>query len=271
MSETETLEQSGGDTLVPREFETEARARRLGWVPKEEFKGDPEKHRSAEEFLDRGEKMLPLLQRDNNRLHEKFGVVERELKETRETLKQFSEFATKAEERAYKKAKAELEAKLDTAIETADVSTARQTRREIEQLEAPVAPKVVTNEAPPLDPVIQTWISENEWFNKSQSLRAYSTEVFGDLERMYPGKSKSELLAETKQKTMERFPDKFGINTRRDEAGAVAAPGGVAQPPRKRGKTYDDLPPEAKKACDKFVKNIKGYTKEQYVKDYEWD
>lgn len=270
MSETETLEPSGGDTLVPREFETEARARRLGWVPKEDFKGDPDKHRSAEEFLERGETMMPLLKRDNDRLHEKFGVVERELKETRETLKQFSEFATKAEERAYKKAKAELEAKRDGAIATADVNAARQAQREIDQLEAPVAPKVVT-EAPPLDPVIQTWISENDWFNKSASLRAYSTEVFGDLERTYPGKSKSELLAETKQKTMERFPDKFGINTRRDEAGAVTAPGGVVQPRKKAGKTYEDLPPEAKKACDKFVRQIPNYSREQYVKNYEWD
>ena len=271
MSETEALEPSGGDTLVPREFEAETRARRLGWVPKEEFKGDPGKHRSAEEFLERGETMMPLLKRDNDRLHEKFGVVERELKETRETLKQFSEFATKAEERAYKKAKAELEAKLDSAIDTADTAGARQIRREIEQLEPPPVPKPVVPEVPAVDPVIDGWRRENEWFDKSPSLRAYSIEVFGDLERAYPGKSKSELLAETKQKTMERFPDKFGINTRRDEAGAVAAPGGVAQPRKKAGKTYDDLPPEAKKACDKFVRQIPNYTRDEYVKNYEWD
>jgi hypothetical protein len=269
MAETETLEQSGGDTVVS---DSEARARRLGWVPKEDFKGDPDKHRSAEEFLERGETMLPLLKRDNDRLHDGMTKLERRLADQERTFAQFAEFATKAEERAYKKAKAELEAKRDTAIETADVNTARQAQREIDQLEAPVAPKPeIKKDEPQLDPAIQSWIGENEWFNKSPSLRAYSVEVFGDLEKQFPGKSKSELLAETKQKTMERFPDKFGINPKREGASTVNEPGGITQPRKKQGRTYDDLPVEAKKACDKFCKTIPGYTKDKYVKDYEWE
>jgi hypothetical protein len=269
MSETETLGQPGDNTVAS---DAEARARRLGWVAKEEFKGDPDKHRSAEEFLERGETMLPLLKRDNDRLHDGMTKLERRLEDQAKTFAQFAEYATKAEERAYKKAKAELEAKRDTAIETADVNAARQAQREIDQLEAPVAPKVETKkDEPQLDPVIQTWIGENEWFNKSQSLRAYSTEVFGDLERQYPGKSKSELLAETKQKTMERFPDKFGINPKREGASAVNEPSANAQTRKKPGRTYDDLPPEAKKACDKFVRTIPKYTREDYCKNYEWD
>ena len=269
MSETETLAQAG-DVIVATD--AESRARRLGWVAKDEFKGDPDKHRSAEEFLERGETMLPLLKRDNDRLHDGMTKLERRLEDQAKTFAQFAEYATKAEERAYKKAKAELEARRDTAIETADVNAARQAQREIDQLEAPVAPKPVTTEpAPQLDPVIQSWISENDWYTKSRPLNAYATEVYGDLEKQYPGKNKSELLAETKQKTMERFPDKFGINPKRDEASAVANPGAVTQPRRKSGRTYDDLPPEAKKACDKYVKTIPKYSREQYVKDYEWD
>lgn len=269
MSETEALEQSGENTHAS---DTEARARRLGWVPKDEFKGDPERHRPAEEFLERGETMLPLLKRDNDKLHDGMSKLERRLAEQAKTMGELLEYTSKAEERAYKKAKSELEAKRDGAIETADVNTARQAQREIDQLEAPVAPKVVkTDDTPTLDPVIQSWIGENEWFNKSPSLRAYSVEVFGDLEKQFPGKTKAELLTETKQKTMDRFPDKFGINTKRDEAPTVGTPGGVAQPRRKAGKTYDDLPSEAKKACDKYVKQIPGYTREQYCKQYEWD
>ena len=274
MSETETLEQSGEGKTAPND--NEARARRLGWVPKDEFRGDPDRHRSAEEFLERGETMLPLLKKDNDKLHEGMTKLERRLEEQARTFTQFVEFASKGEERAYKRALTELEAKRDSAIETADVAGARRAQSEIDQLnkDAATAPKPVvqqTESAPALDPVIQTWITENDWFNKSPSLRAYSTEVFGELERTYPGKSKSELLAETKQKTMERFPDKFGINTRRDEASAVSTPGSVTQPRRKAGRTYDDLPPEAKKACDKFVKQIPKYTREQYVKDYDWN
>lgn len=273
MSQIETLEQSGeGGTAS----DTEARARRLGWVPKEDFKGDPDKHRSAQDFLERGETMLPLLKRDNDRLHEGMTKLERRLEDQAKTFTQFVEFASKGEERAYKRALAELEAKRDSAIETADVAGARRAQSEIDQLnkEAAEAPKPVVpkaDTAPALDPAIQSWIGENDWFNKSPSLRAYSVEVFGDLEKQFPGKSKAELLSETKQKTMERFPDKFGINTKRDEASAVSTPGGVAQPRRKAGRTYDDLPAEAKKACDKFVKTIPKYTREDYCKNYDWD
>lgn len=258
--------------------EAEAKARRLGWVSKDEFKGDPDKHRSAEEFLQRGETILPILQRDNKKLHENFSKVEKELRETRETLQSFSEFASKSEERAYKKAKAELETKLDTAISTADVDQARQIRKEMADLEVdpPTPPKreqkpIGEADKPAVDPVIQSWINDNDWFNKSLALRSYASEEFGELEKRYPGKSREELLAETKARTVEKFPEKFGINPKRDGAAAVAAPGGVAQARKPAGRTYDDLPAEAKRACDKFVKNIPGYTKEKYVKDYEWD
>lgn len=271
MSETETLEQSSEGNAAPTE--TEQKAMRLGWVPKDQFKGDPDKHRSAEEFLERGETMLPLLKRDNDRLHEGMTKLERRLAEQAETFAEFAQYASKSEERAYKRAKAELEAKRDAAIETADVNGARQAQREIDALEVPVAPKVPEKkeDQPQPDPAIQAWIRENDWFDKSPSLRAYAVEEFGDLERRFPGKSKTELLAETKQKTMERFPDKFGINPKRDGASAVNEPSGGTAPRKKAGKTYDDLPAEAKKACDKFCRTIPGYTKEKYVKDYEWD
>ena len=272
MAETEALEQSGEQTHVN---DTEARARRLGWVPLEDFKGDPAKHRSAEEFLERGESMLPLLKRDNDRLHDGMTKLERRLEEQSRTFAQYVEFATKGEERAYKRALSELEAKRDSAIETADVNAARQAQRQIDELnkDAMQAPKPVPKpeEAPQVDPVVQSWISENTWFDKSPSLRAYSVEVFGELERQFPGKSRSELLAETKQKTMDRFPEKFGVNPKREDAGAVATPGAVAHQRRKAGRSYDDLPAEAKKACDKFVKTIPNFTREDYCKNYDWD
>lgn len=270
------LPEGGEGTVLPDGNDAETKARRLGWVPKEEFRGDPDKHRSAEEFLRRGEEILPILQRDNKRLHENFGKVERELKETRETLQSFAEFTQKNAEREYKKSLRELEARLDAAIETADVSQARQLRKEIAELDGgPPAPKpkpepVGEPDKPAVDPEVQTWIEANPWFNNSASLRTYAVEEFGDLEKRYPGKSRTEILAEVKQRTVDRFPDKFGINPKRENAAAVASPSAEGAR-RKSGKTYDDLPAEAKKACDKYVRTIPNYTRDKYVKDYEWD
>lgn len=271
------LAEAGTDGALPDGSEAEAKARRLGWVSKEEFKGDPDKHRSAEEFLQRGETILPILQRDNKKLHDTVSRFEKELKETKEAAAGVEDLVRKSAEREYKKNLRDLERKLDAAIETADVTQARQIRAEITELQTgEPAPKrepkpVGEVDKPAVDPEIQSWIDQNDWFNKSVALRGYATEVYGDLEKQYPGKSRSELLAETKQRTVERFPEKFGVNPKRDGAAAVAAPGGVATPKKTGGRTYDDLPAEAKKACDKYVKQIPGYTKEKYVKDYEWD
>jgi hypothetical protein len=259
------------EAAPPQLNESEVKAKRLGWVPKDEFKGDPEKHRSAEEFLERGEAMMPFLKRDNDKLHQSMTKLERRLEEQAQTFTKFVEFSSKAEERAYKKAKSELEAKLDSAVETADVAGARQVRKDIADLEAAKPePVEVAKPTPQLDPIIQSWIGENEWFNKDKALNAVAVDIYGELEVEQPGASKADLLAETKRQVMEKFPKKFGINPNRDNAAAVASPGGIA-PKKKPGKTYDDLPADAKAACTKFVKTIPGYTKEKYVKDYEWD
>ena len=258
----------------------EAEARDYGWAPKENFKGPVEKWRPADEYIDwakqsgrlpRGEfervvKDLPVIKRENE-------ALKTQLAEVKSTLNEYVEFSTKAEERAFKRAKGEIEAEITAAAQNADPEAARAAMAKLEalgtELPKPVA-KVDTKASVAVDPVIQDWISKEDWFNKSPVLNTYATDVFGDLERNKPGMSKAEMLAETKRLTVEKFPEKFGINPAREAAASVGTPRGEA-PKRKIGKSYDDLPSDAKKACDKFVKQIPGYTREKYVQDYDWN
>lgn len=272
MSDTHVAD--GEVTPPPQENETETKARRLGWVPLEEFKGDPDKHRSAEEFLERGFNMLPLLQRDNDRLHRGMSRLEKRLEDQSRTFEEFQKFSEKAEERAYKRAKSELEAKRDSAIQNADTASAQQAIRELNALESDrPAPKTEPSKdnKPAPDPVFQDWMAENAWFTADPALQGYATKIFGQLEKTQPGVPPAQLLAETKKRVMDKFPEEFGINPRREAAAAVSTPSGGAAVSKKKGKTYEDLPAEAKRACDKFVKTIPGYTRDKYVADYEWD
>ena len=41
--------------------EIEEEARKLGWVKQEEWKGDPDKWRPAEEFVERGRNIVPIM------------------------------------------------------------------------------------------------------------------------------------------------------------------------------------------------------------------
>jgi hypothetical protein len=43
---------------------------------------------------------------------------------------------------------------------------------------------------------------------------------------------------------------------------------GGGSPPSPGGKSYSDLPPDAKAMCDDFVKRVPGFTRDRYVKDY---
>jgi len=254
--------------------ESEAEARKMGWVAKEEFRGDPDKWRPAEEFLDRGKRILPIVLKDNERLQRNLDRVKDQLAEVRESTKELVEFHTAAAKREYERGRREIEAKIEAAAANADANTVRQEMVNLDNLtkqNTPAEKKVETKQTIQVDPVIQDWITKERWFNADRTLNVYAIDVYDTLQREKPGVEVSDLLAETKRKTMEKFPEKFGINPNREGAAAVATPSGGNGATRKNAKSYENLPADAKKACDKFVKTIPGYTKEKYVADYDWE
>ena len=81
-----------------------------------------------------------------------------------------------------------------------------------------------------------------------------------------PHLSLRENLAEVRTEITKRYPEKFE-NPRRAQASAVAE---SSSPPARRGKgrSFEELPSEAKDACKRFVKQIPGFTEKQYVAQY---
>lgn len=59
--------------------EIQAEARKIGWRPPEEFRGDPAKWVDADEFVRRGEEVLPLVKAANRQLAEKADNLGREV------------------------------------------------------------------------------------------------------------------------------------------------------------------------------------------------
>jgi hypothetical protein len=64
------------------------------------------------------------------------------------------------------------------------------------------------------------------------------------------------------------FPHKFSNPNRKAAASVDAGANRGGGPGRLKGKTYNDLPADAKAHCDKLVTSVPKYTKEKYVKDY---
>src|SRR3990167_1171885 len=90
--------------------ERQSKARRMGWVPKEEFRGDPSRWMDHERFLEWSEKSLPIQRERYDALDRKFSGMERELGETKTKLTEAAsvitdlrDLASRAEQRAFQR------------------------------------------------------------------------------------------------------------------------------------------------------------------------
>lgn len=252
------------DTVSP---EIEEKARKMGWTPKDEFRGDPEKWRGAAEFVDRGENMLPILRKSVERQN-------REISDLKQTIKEFAEYNTKTEKTAFERALKELKAKQVKAVAAGDADAFVEVDEEIADLhkEAREKPQLKVKDDPGEDPEYLEWESRNGWIKKDMECAAYADSYAEFLRKTGDKRVGADFLDEVAKGVKEKFPKKFS-NPRREQPGAVDGGGSAGR--SKGGKTYADMPAEARAACDRMARNgYEGKTKEMadfkanYVRTY---
>lgn len=250
-SAVEPVEAAAADQLPPEPVEAvEDKARRLGWRPKEEFRGDENRWMDADTFVKRGEEVLPIIQANNK-------ALEKEVANLKKTLKEFSAHHSQVEQRAYKAALRDLEARQAAAVEANDLGEVREITRELADLGREAAPNFAQNRDAER---IAEWKAENSWFEADEDLRVYATGL-----PFPPDTPLEEQLRVIAEKTKRAFAHKF-TNPRRSQAAAVE---GSSTPRRTPGKTLADLPPEARAAAIKWDKQ--GILPiAQYLKEYQW-
>ncbi len=295
----ESQETAEKNLINGQDAELEAKARRMGWKPATEFRGPEHLWKDAESYVRAGEQELPVLRERYRALDDRFSKQERELTtakssidDVKKTLTEFVDFSRQSEQRSYEKAKRELVAQMRQATSMADTAAfdvAEQRLQQIESEREHSRPKVterepkVTEREQPQPPVeVQSWVNDNPWFNNDVTLRAYATALHGELLSRSPNLTLRDNLAEVRRTVMDRFPDKFGIkpepkvekreNENRERAQAVGTSSVTTESGNRQAagkkKNYNDLPAEAKAACDKFVKEIPNYKREDYVDMY---
>ncbi len=265
-----------------QELDIETRARMMGHVSLEEFKGDPEKWVDAETFVKRAETELPIALGTIKTLERKLDRVERRFGEVTETLARFGEYHQTTLDRETAKAAAEYQrgieeatAKMRQAAEEGDVEAfdkAKATSDALIKEAAELGKKADVKPddgKPEIDPEINTqWVKDNPWFVKEFKMHKFAKECGDFLAITQPALKQKEQLEEIAKMVKEEFPDYFENPNRRkmpsvDSGDTAASPGRTT-----RGKGYNDLPSEARKMCDDFVRDIKGYTKEKYMAQY---
>ena len=238
----------------------EEQAQAQGWRPEEDWKGPKEAWKTAEQFLADGEHIVSRAKQ----------VMEKKLKETQadfearlERIERTSRSALEASQAQAKKERDELlsqlNAKKKAAIADNDLEALEVVRDQI----ADVKETKASEPAPEDVQAAQEFRAKHEfWQGKNWKLQNFADGAAGRLQDR--GLSPTEFFAELDKQIRETFPEEFGKPKR--------ANGLESDSPQTDNsgdeKTYRDLPKEAKIACDDYVKRIKGFTKEQYVKEY---
>lgn len=258
-------------TIIPGEdipVDYEAEASRLGWKPLDDFSGDPSRHVDAKTFYERGQELMPLLKAQNKTLSKRLDAAEK-------SAKQAAEYFSKAEERAYARAIADIRAAQEAAVESGDLEAHRAASAKLDKLEAPqkqAKADTITPEQRAED--LADWNIDNKWYATNEAARTYA-DAQADL--IYAKKGEGEFLtredldavaAKVKAKFSDKFPEDFGGEASKPKRSAVEGVG--ARSTTQRGKSFNDLPPEAQRACDKWVKSGTIKSREDYVKSYPW-
>jgi hypothetical protein len=243
----------GGETVgtvVERDLEAEAREH--GWSPKEDFKGDVSRWVDAETFMKRADEMMPLLKAQNQRL-------KRDIESIRKDLKRASAHFEGAEKRAYDRAKADIEGRIETAVEAGDVAAARAAMKEMGEL-APAVEAKQEHTKEEAQEALDEFREEHPWYDKANLANATEVEINARLfyDRMldrHIERTKdmppAEFFAFIADLTLDKYPALKGKPVRAKPTSAVE--GGTGGPRRGMAQNWDNLPDEAKRQYTRFI------------------
>ena len=252
-----------------RNFETEARSE--GWLPKEEFAekfGSDEKWVDAEQFVKRGEEILPIVNAKNRKLQAKLSEMEQRIDQLMQSNAEFKQFTDKSLQKERKEKQtliAELEKLRAKAVAEGDGATFEQVDRQL--TEARAIPDPQGQKPPEISPEIKGWMADNDWYGKDKTLTALVDGFSGQLVAEKPWLRGKDHLEACKAMAMEEMPERFGNPKRKDSK--VEEPGSKRS--GKKGRSFDDLPDDAKSEFKKFQRDIPGLTEADYLSNYEWE
>lgn len=226
-------------------------AMKQGYNP--DYEGENKK--SPKEFLEVAYNHNKVLKERNDKLSTQVD----DLSDKINRLVQFqSEMKQKAVDAAIKALKAERK----EAIKDGD-------HEKVEELDEQITKQAVAT--PQNNIILDSWLKRNVWYGTDDDLAIEADIIAKQLQdtgRFRANESDYEkLLSQVEARVKKQFPDKFK-NPKKDNPPEVEA--GRSSPERQSKRTFAELPADAKRACEHFVKDGV-MTKEQYLDIYEWE
>ena len=215
----------------------EEKAMEQGWVPEDQWDGDPEQWRPAKEFLDRGE------------LFKKIEDQNRTIKDFKRALDDLKGHHAKTQATEYARALATLKQQKRAALEEGDAAAVIQLDDEIDLVkdEQTRLRQGEFQQTETVNPEFASWVDKNKWYESNAPMKAYADALGRNLAAS--GLSPSAVLQEVEKQVKLEFPNKF-TNPNRNKPGAVEGSS------NKGGKGNDSfsLSDEERRVMQRFVR-----------------
>ena len=265
--------------------EVEVNARHLGWVPKEEWRGSEDKWTDAETFVKRGEEIMPILKKNNQELHgtvealrKQASEVRDELKATQESLEELKKFHKEDTLRQVKEARAGLLERLKQAKKDGDIDLEVDLTDQLSEVTAAIKtetkpePKAASPSPPAkadADPSFLSWKADNPWMDtdpvKSAIALAMANQIRADSKN-------SHLVGRAFfDKVTEKVDEYLGATKGRASSKVETSGGGASNGAGvATGRTYADLPADAKEVCERQSAKMVGEKGRAFKTAAEW-
>jgi hypothetical protein len=263
------MEQENEGNVTPPETPPEIpaeivqRAKMMGHIPKEEFRGDPEKWVPADKYVERADSMMPIMKSQMGKYENEISNLKATVESQKKTTEKLLKMGETVQQRAYEQAKKDLTKEQAQAVADGDVAKWQQLEDQKDKLPQPEKIEVEPVQS---SPVFDQWLTGNEWYLKDEDMTDFANLHAQKLTKANPQMPYHQVLKDVETKIKEIFPNKFE-NPNRQQASAVEATGRQIEV-KTGGKTYNDLPADAKAMCDQNVEQKLFKNKEDWVKAY---
>lgn len=213
-------------------------ARELGWTPREEWHGDAEKWKPADQFI-----------RDGREIQQS---TARELRSVREQLDRIGGVTETIVQDRVSAARAQWEQEIAQATEEGDTSRVLELARKEPRTQARGGP----------DPTVASWVAKNEWFNKDPLAQTRAQELSDKLAHL----PVPEQLAQVERAIRKEFPEHFPAPAKNPPATQTGSSRAAA--PGNRMKGFADMPAASQQVALKMIERHPSMTKEGFAKAY---
>ena len=237
----------------------EVQARDMGWVPEEDFKGDPAKWTPASDWVHRGENYIPIMRK---RLSDQQGEISRLKTEQTQVQGRFVRLE-KMQSAALIQQRDHLVAQFGerkrAAVESGDTDAYDQAEQaELAALtglakQAEVEPDKPSGLPAHVQAEVEGWLGENLWFNSNVEMQGVASQHHEQLLKEKPGLTIGENLKEVRAYVARRYPEAFATSEEKRGSPVEGGSRSVGGGGRTTGR-YSKLPKEAKDQCDSQIK-----------------